>query len=133
MQTVVLDACALIAYIHREKGASLVERHLNDPGKEIVMHVVNFYEVYYNSLRTQPGLVSLLDELIKKAGIKIYPRLDKRIMSEGAALKIHYKMSLADSIAIGLSNKLKATLLTADRHEFGEIAQEKLVKIKFIR
>ena len=133
MQTVVLDTSALIAYIHREKGAVIVEHHLNDPTKRIVIHAVNFYEAYYDYVKRQPGTAFLLYELLKEAEIKLYNLLDKRVIEEGTALKLHYKMSLADSIALGLAIKLNATLLTADRHELREIAKGKLVKIKFIR
>ncbi len=133
METVVLDACAFIAYIRREEGAIVVESHLKDSTERILMHAVNFYEVYYDYLKRQPNTAFLLYDLLKESGIKLYNRIDKRTIEEGSALKIYYKMSLADSIALGLASKLDATLLTADRHEFGEIAREKIVKIKFIR
>ena len=133
METVVLDACAFIAYIRREEGAVIVERYLKDSTKRILMHAVNFYEVYYDYLKRQPSIAFLLYDLLKGAGIKLYNQIDKRTIEEGAALKIYYKMSLADSIALGLASKLNATLLTADRREFGEIAKEKVVKVEFIR
>lgn len=133
MKTIILDACALIAYMRQEEGASLVYRELKDSQTKVLLHVINFYEVYYNTLRQQLALAHLLSDFVKKAGIQIYSRMDKRIMEEGAKLKVHYRMSLADSIALGLASKLDATLLTADRHEFGEIAREKMVKVEFIR
>ena len=133
METVVLDACALIAYIRKEEGAIIVEGYLKDSTKRILMHAVNFYEVYYDYLKRQPDTAFLLYDLLKGSGIKLYNQMDKRIIEEGAALKIYYKVSLADSIALGLASKLNATLLTAGRHEFEEIAREKVVKVRFIR
>lgn len=133
MQFVVLDACALIAYMRNERGATLVRQQLYDSQKKVLMHVINLYEVYYDALRQQPTMAYLLWDFIKTAGIEIYERMDKKIIEEGAAFKVHFKMSLADSIALGLASKLDATLLTSDRHEFAEIARGKEVKIKFIR
>ena len=133
MQTFILDACALIAYIHREKGSAIVEGYLKDPTKRVVIHSVNFYEVYYDYLKRQPSTAFFLYELLKRAGIILHDELDKKTIEEGASLKIHYKMSLADSIALGFALTLDAPVLTADRHEFGDIAKAKLVKIKFIR
>lgn len=133
MQTVVLDACALMAYIHREKGYNLVARHFHESHVALVMHAVNFYEVYYKTLRNQPASAQLLFELVRHTGIQIDPNMDHRLINESANFKIHYKMSLADSIALGLATKLNATLLTADRHEFGAVAEAKVAKIKFIR
>jgi len=133
MKTVVIDACALIAYIRRESGAVVVERVLKDPGVKSVMHAINFYEVYYDHLRHQSGMTFMLHDLIDEAGISLVSRIDKATMEEGVAFKLHYKMSLADSIALGLTAKLGATLLTADRHELSEVARAKIVSIKFIR
>jgi len=133
MQIVVLDACALIAYMRNEKGALLVKRHIDDPQNKLIIHGVNFYEVYYDSLKQQPALANLLLEFAAHINLDVYERLDLSLMQEGAFLKMKYKMSLADSIALGLAVKLNATLLTSDRHELEEIAQKKLVKIKFIR
>ena len=133
MKTIVIDACALIAYIKREKGASLVETVFRNTENSLVIHAVNFYEVYYDLLRNGHLSADFLYELVKRLNIRVYEGLEHRIVSEGAKLKICYSMSLADSIACGLTLKLDAALLTADRHEFAEIAREKLVKIKFIR
>jgi len=133
MQTVVLDACALIAYMRNEKGALMVRKHIDDPQKKLIIHGVNFYEVYYDTLKQQPALANLLWEFAARINLDVYEQFDFMLMQEGATLKLHYKMSLADSIALGLALKLNATLLTADRHEFGEIAKGKLVKVKFIR
>lgn len=133
MQTIILDACALIAYMRQEKGADLVHKELTSSKTRPLIHAVNLYEVYYNTYRQQPGLAHLLPEFAKKIGIEVVQFIDHRLMEEATTLKIVYRMSLADSLALGLTRKLNATLLTADRHEFEEIAKEGLVKIKFIR
>jgi PIN domain nuclease of toxin-antitoxin system len=133
MQTIVLDACALIAYMRNEKGAELVHKELHSAKTRPLMHAINLYEVYYDTYRQQPGLAHLVPEFAKKAGIEIFQRTDHRLMEEAAILKTSFQMSLADSVACGLARKLGATLLTADQHEFGEVEKVGVVKIKFIR
>ena len=133
MQMIVLDACALIAAMRNEKGAELVHKEIHSPKTRALMHAVNLYEVYYDTYRQQPGLAHLVPEFVRQTGIEVLQRTDHRLMEEAATFKTTYSMSLADSLALGLARKLNATLLTADRHEFGEIAKAGIVKIKFIR
>jgi PIN domain nuclease of toxin-antitoxin system len=133
MKTIILDACALIAYMRKEKGASIVQKYIDEDDTKVMLHVVSFYEVYYNTLRQQPSLAPLLFDFVKHMKIQIYERFEDRIIKEGTRIKMTYSMSLADSIACGFANKMKGMLLTADRHEFSELARDKKVKIKFIR
>ena len=44
MKVVVLDACALVAYMCNEKGALFVKKQINDPQIKLMIHVVNFYQ-----------------------------------------------------------------------------------------
>ena len=133
MKTIILDACALIAYMRNESGAEMVRRALAAPKTKVLIHAVNLYEVFYDTYRQQPGLAHLVPEFAKKAGIQIFGRIDHRLMEEAAMLKVSFRMSLADSIALGLSRKLKAPLLSADRHEFAAVAQAGIAEVKFIR
>lgn len=43
------------------------------------------------------------------------------------------KLSLADCFALALAQRMEATLVTSDRHEFEPIAALKLCPILFIR
>lgn len=131
--SIVLDASALIAYLKGENGANLVKKYLTDKQNSVFMHAVNLYEVYYYILDKQPLFQSVLMNLIKSLNIQIYHRIDRRIMEESANYKISYRISLGDSIVLGFTHKLNATMLTSDRKDFGEIANLNLVKIKFIR
>ncbi len=130
---IVLDTSALITYFMGEKGANLVKKHLIDKRTNVFIHAVNFYEVYYFILKKQPLFQSVLMNVIKELNIQIYHRIDRRIMEEGANYKVIYRIPMGDSIALGFAYKLNATLLTSDRKDFQEIADLKLVKIKFIR
>ena len=56
MNRYVLDACALIALLQEEPGADKVADVLNSADNdeaEIVMHKVNFLEVYYDAYRSR--------------------------------------------------------------------------------
>ncbi len=43
------------------------------------------------------------------------------------------KVSLADSFAIALAQRMDGTVLTSDHHEFDRIADESVCNVKFIR
>ena len=133
MKRFVLDACALIAYIRKEEGSTVIEKILADPLASLVMHGVNFFEVYYDYKKHQPYSAFLLYDLLKQMNIQLFDKLDKKIIEEAAVFKIHYKMSLADSIACGFAKKLGAPLLTSDHHEFNELMKDKVLDICFIR
>jgi predicted nucleic acid-binding protein len=54
-------------------------------------------------------------------------------MWESARLKTSYKISLADSIALGTSSVLNLTLVTADHHELDRVEQNEPVSFHWIR
>ena len=51
----------------------------------------------------------------------------------GALKSIHRRVSLSDCFAIALANQLGATVLTADHHEFDELARQGVCSVRFIR
>ena len=51
--TVVLDACAMIAYLRGEPGWDTVAGIFADPDTQTYAHAVNLCEVYYDTLRVQ--------------------------------------------------------------------------------
>lgn len=50
VSTYVIDACALIAYLRKEKGGGKLRELLKDSYNRFFMHSVNVGEVYYDSL-----------------------------------------------------------------------------------
>lgn len=133
----VLDACSLIALINNEQGADDVEKVLQKAlygTAEVYMNKINLYEVYYGIYGASGRQKA--DEahsLIKKLPVKITEIFSDNIFIEAARLKSLYKMSLADSIALGESIVRNAQLLTADHHEFDAIEKQEKVKIYWIR
>lgn len=48
---IILDACAVIAFVRNETGAVLVRETITNQNNNKMIHVVNLCEVYYNFYR----------------------------------------------------------------------------------
>ncbi|MBA1336573.1 MAG: PilT protein domain protein [Firmicutes bacterium] len=133
----VLDACALLALINNEQGADRVEAVLRDAlsgNVEVYMSKINVYEVYYGIYHIEGQTKA--DEtymLIQKQPINIIDTFGDDVFIEAARLKSKYKMSLADSIALGETVIRNATLLSSDHHEFDVVEQQEGIKFDWIR
>lgn len=55
---VVLDACAIIAFLRNEAGADIIEELLLEPNNDCFVHAINLCEVYYDFLRVSGELVA---------------------------------------------------------------------------
>ena len=133
----VLDACALLAMINNEPGADKVEAILRKAllgNVEVYMSKINVYEVYYGIYRANgQEMAEEVYSLIKKQPINIIDSFSDDVFMEAARLKVRYKMSLADSIALGESIVRKAELLSSDHHEFDVVEKEEGIKFYWIR
>lgn len=131
----VLDACAMIAFLQREPGATTIDGLLINTNNLCFAHAVNFCEVYYDTLRSlgsSTASQAIMD--LMAAGIQIRQDLDTSFWQQTGDLKVNPgKLSLADCFALALTLRLKATLVTSDHHEFDPIATLKLCPILFIR
>jgi ribonuclease VapC len=117
MKRYVLDSYAMIAYFEDEAGADRVAQVL----KELIkgqakgfMSVVNWGELYYNTMREQG--VSEADKVIlqlDKFPIQIVD-VNKELAYEAAKLKGEFRIAYADCFAVALSVKLNADLVTGD-------------------
>ncbi|MCL2320294.1 MAG: PIN domain-containing protein, partial [Treponema sp.] len=100
----VLDACSLIALLTNENGADIVKNLLQramDAEIKVLMHKINFLEVYYDTYKTygEEKALKLLED-IKITPIKINTEINDDILIKGGRLKAMYKMSLVDSIGL---------------------------------
>jgi len=124
----VFDACSLIALLSDEEGADVVTELLQkaiDGEIKIIMHKVNFLEVYYYIHKRYGEKIALI--LLKSmtiAPIKIDTVITDDILIRAGRLKSLYKMSLADSIGLAETIVNDGYFVTADHHEL-EIVQEK--------
>jgi predicted nucleic acid-binding protein len=135
--TYVFDACSLIALLSNEDGADLVKDLLQKATNgtiKILMHKVNFFEVYYYICKkhSETSVLKLLKD-IKVAPIKIDTEITDDILIKAGRLKSLYKMSLADSIGLAETIINGGYFVTADHHELEIVQEKEKIKIVWIR
>jgi PIN domain nuclease of toxin-antitoxin system len=130
----VLDGSAMIAYLQDESGAATVDNLLMDIRNDAAAHVLNLIEVYYEFLRNSSDAEAnnRIQELIA-SGIQPRYDLDMGFWRQVARLKARGRISIADCFCIALAQRLGATVVTSDRHEFEPIEQAGIVPVLFIR
>ena len=132
-----LDSCALLAQVYDELGADIVEAIIDkaSTGEIVVcMNKLNFYEVYYDVLRSV-GLkeAEQLYKEVQVSPIKIIDGISDPVFRKAALLKTGYKISLADSIALGEAFVAGASIVTADHHEFDVVEKNEDIDFLWIR
>ena len=131
----VLDASAMIAYLRDEPGAARVSEALLDPDSQCIAHVLNWCEVFYDFHRAsgpKDALGAVKD--LARVGVAENADIGTEFWQAVGALKAtHRRVSLADCFAVALANKLGATVLTADHHEFDALAARGVCAVGFIR
>ncbi len=134
-ETLVLDACALIAYFNDEPGAPVVQDAFSNDANNILVSAINVYEVVYDAYRTtgQIATAEKVLELISQLPCVIEWRLDPDLMLAASRFKENYRVSLADSVALGLAKRHQARLVTCDHHEFDPIDAAKDLAFMWIR
>ena len=128
----VLDSYSLIAYIENEGPVDKMIEILQvarDSGKDLLLSVVNWGEVYYLTLR-EAGRERAEEaaHLISTLPIQIIPA-DLGLTKQAAEFKSSKKMSYADCFAAALAKIHKAELVTGDK-EFRQVENE--IKIFWI-
>jgi len=135
MATKVLDSWALIAFFEDEPAAEDVEKLLQQAADEkhkLLMSVVNWGEVYYNTMRevSQEAAEQKAQE-IAALPIEIIGVSDDLTLAKQAAIfKARHKMSYADCFAAALAKQKNAELITGDS-EFKAV--EKEIKIQWLQ
>lgn len=133
----VLDASALIAFLHDEEGADKVDTVLQKARKGeciIYMNKLNVLEIYYGVYR-EDGVEKAEATLTKIMNLPliVVDALRDDVFKEAGRLKAVYKISLADSIALAEAKIREAKLLTADHHEFDPLDRKREAKFYWIR
>jgi len=135
--TFVFDACSLIAVLSNETGANTVKDLLQKAvhGEiKIIMHKINFLEVYYYIHKKYDEQTALkLLEYIKISPIKIDAEITDATFIMAGRLKSLYKMSLADSIGLAEAMTNDGYFVTADHHELEAVQKSEPVKMVWIR
>ena len=117
MKRYVLDSYAIIAYFEDEAGAdrmAQILRQLVQGKAKGYMSVVNWGEVYYNTMR-EGGVAQAEKVILQLDKFPIqFVEANRDLTYEAAKLKGKYKIAYADCFAVALSVKLNATLVTGD-------------------
>ncbi|GHU27782.1 hypothetical protein FACS1894172_03120 [Spirochaetia bacterium] len=132
----ILDACSLLAFFQNESGAEKVEALLKSAqGEEIrlYLHKINFLEVYYKVMQKDAAKAKLVYETILRLPIIIQTDFTDEIFEEAARLKVQYKVSLADSIALAVASINQWTLVTCDHNELDRVDESENIKFEWIR
>ena len=129
----ILDACGLIAYLQQEEGAEKVKSILKNTSNQILMHLVNFGEVYYDALKISKNNGNKLFETIDKLPIKILWKIDKELIEQAGYYKVNFKMSYADSFVLASAKINNAQVVSSYHHEFDIVEENTNLKFYWIR
>ena len=128
----VLDSYSVIAYLEGGPGAeNMIEmfQAARDSGRDLLLSVVNWGEVYYITLReVGRERAEAVAHLISTLPIELVPA-DLELTKLAAELKATKKMSYADCFAAALAKLRKAELVTGDE-EFRQVEGE--IKVRWI-
>jgi len=133
----IFDACSLISVLSNEKGADVVKKLLQKAviGEiKILMHKVNFLEVYYYIYkRYDENVAKNLLKDIRISPIKLDNEITDDILIKAGRLKSLYKMSLADSIGLAEAIINGGYFVTADHHELDIVEKKENLNFIWIR
>jgi predicted nucleic acid-binding protein len=138
MNIFILDACALIAYFGKEKGAEAVKNILrnaiDDGNTKVFINKINLLEVYYDVIKAyNEQEADKMLETVKKMPIEIIAELRDEVFKKAGQLKAKYKISIADSIAIAETIINKGSLITADHHEIEAVEMTEKINVTWFR
>lgn len=125
--TSVLDASAVLAYLHEEPGAEMVASVL----EESLVSTVNWSEVLQKSLWREADIKGMQEEF-EEVGVTFKPFTTSQAELAAALWEPTkgHGLSLADRACLALAIESEATVLTADK------AWDKLdlgIKFQFLR
>lgn len=130
----VLDASAVIGYLHGEPGGTVVDAVLLDRSVSCFMHAINLYEVCYDVLRRTDAPTALgLVRALRETGLTVREDMDETLWLDAGRLKVAFRLSAADTFALALARRLDGELLSADHHEFDQVSAAGECRIRFIR
>jgi predicted nucleic acid-binding protein len=138
MNVFVLDACALIAYFAREKGAenikAILKEAIDTTNTKIYMNKINLLEVYYDVIKNYSEQeADKMLETLKEMPIELVKILEDAVLKKAGYLKSKYKLSIADAIAAAESIVNKGSLVTADHHEIGPLEITENMNVTWFR
>jgi ribonuclease VapC len=129
----VIDSFAMIAFFEDESGADSVAdilRDLVDRKARAFMSVINWGEMYYNTMRVHgTEEAEAVIAQFNKYPVQVV-EADRDLTYEAAKLKGRHKVAYADCFAAALASRLGAAVVTGDR-QFERFEDE--IPIQWIR
>lgn len=133
-ETYILDACALIAFLRKEKGNEKLRELLKDKSCTFFMHAVNLGEVYYDTLRhTGEEKAKELFDDISRLPVRIIWSIDIPFLELTGKYKTSFSMSYADAFALALAEREEATVITTDHKEFDPVEKAGVLMFYWVR
>ena len=131
---IVLDACALIAFLNDEPGAENVAAMLEDE-PSVEMSAINLLEIAYDAARNSgnPQSITEILDAVNQLPIKIHWHINTEVFQYAAEFKSSFRISLADAIALALAKSLNAPVATSDHHEFDPLEANGIARFIWIR
>jgi uncharacterized protein with PIN domain len=119
----VFDACAVVALLQAELGASVVS-DLLEGNHRCLVHAINACEIYYDLFRRDgEEIADGVREVLEGYGFEVVENLTFSLWKTAGKLKGAWKrVSLADCFALALALETSATLVTSDHHEMDSLA-----------
>ena len=129
----VFDACAVLALVKGEQGASVVNGIIESDSK-IFLHSVTLLEIYYVIMQ-QLGTNSanLFFEQITQAPIEIIYEISENTIKNAGYYKSKYKISLGDSFVLATAKIYNASVVSSDHHEFDILENSENISFLWIR
>jgi hypothetical protein len=92
-------------------------------------------KVAYDAVRKtgRPGAAAEVLRDVESLPITIHRFIDDDMIKRAAFFKTRFRISLADSVALALSDQAEAPLLTSDHGEFDPVDSAGLVRFIWIR
>jgi PIN domain nuclease of toxin-antitoxin system len=131
---VVLDACAIIAFLRDECGAGVVKDALLSA--ECLAHAVNLCEIYRDCLGRgeTPDIADEMMRDLEAIGLVSREDMDMAFWKRVAEIKADVKrVSYMDCFALATAERLDGVLYSSDHHEFDKVADKGEFAIRFIR
>ncbi len=119
MKTCVLDANALLSYLHDRAGSDRVGQLMTEAAKHerlVLMSVINWGEVFYSIWKTSGEQAArAIMGSPTRFPVELVP-VDLASVIAAAELKARHNLPYADCFAVTVALARKATLVTADPH-----------------
>lgn len=136
-EIMVLDACALIAFLRQEEGDKEIIELFEAASKgtiNLYLHHVTLTEIVYDRIRFNPqeNLQGFIQQIVSLP-IVLSGEMPHELVIAAARFKATKRISFADSFVLGFAQLHNAAVITSDHHEFDPIEKDGALRFHWIR